>query len=92
MDEDQEGRFEDTVVGNSDDIAIFASIQEDLELLQDSVEEVLGEVEDLSESVARMSMQRRVNECPCCGAVTVTVRNVRNNQGSKHQNPTRILK
>ena len=35
----------------------------------------MSEIEDLTESVGRMAMQRRVNECPCCGAVTVTIRN-----------------
>ena len=77
MDSDLVERFNDTTIGDLDDVANFASIQEDLDSLHDSVQGVLGEVEDLADTVAEMTTGRVVHECPNCGAVAVTVRNRR---------------
>ena len=75
LDSDRAGRFGDTQVGDIDDICNFASIQEDLDALHDSVQGVLGEVEELADSVGEMSTGRVVHECPHCGAISVTLRN-----------------
>ena len=77
LDSDISQRFGDTQVGDSEDICNFASIQDDLSALHDSVRGVLDEVEDLADSVGEMSTGGRVvHECPHCGALSVTLRNL----------------